>query len=1305
MNQQRSRRFRTAQEAKEGVQKALMRGEEIPDSPPFDSNCITPGTAFMRKLSMQLEYFIAKKVNEDADWRGVEVILSGHETCGEGEHKIMEFIRTLKAQPGYDPNTRHCLYGLDADLIMLGLLSHDPHFALLREEVTFGPRRAKKSIGVEAQTFYLLHLSLLREYLELEFADMRTKLPFEFDIERIIDDYILLHLFVGNDFLPHLPGLHINEGAIELLFRVYKQVLPKAGGYLNEGGTLRLDRLQLVIEALSEWDKSQFVATHMPQVERQEKKRKKLGPTKIEALSPARAEVVKQFTAFITSFFADPQGADHQLRLSGVPQGEALEMIKDLCAHLGLEYSPRHWDPEDDKMYSFVCIPDSFLGRVRGRNASLTEEEITEKKDEMMQLLEPYEKAANGGQEPAPPPETPAEHDLVDKHHKQYKAHYYRDKMGIRSDDPKEMHDLVYNYAEGMQWVLHYYYDGNVSWGWFYRYHYAPQISDMTNISNFTFHFEKGRPFLPFEQLMGVLPPLSMQLIPPAFQGLMTEATSPILDFYPTQYESDMNGKKNSWEAVVKIPFIDEKRLLEALERRAGGLTAEERERNTLGAPKRFVFDPAYSRTMPSSLPGFLPDLPENHTRINTYVLPSMEGKTFVKTLPKGVQLGLDAMPGFPSIKTLPHEHKLMVGGVNVHGYETKDMSMMLLFKERQPPNGLEALAKDMIGRTTYMHWPYLFEGLVVGVSDAHATIAAEWRGGQIEHRKVSAGMKGHAFDKQVSTMSRMYRSKYGIILQNVAAVLHVRPLKGLGHGYDGSVVKEYEPSPMNEMAYPYTLMVNAVRRPDSRFAERPPMTVAEEYPDGTKVFFLGVPGFGCPARVIGTAADHIAVELAFMKDMTQEQEIIRQLVRRRAQDTYYPSADVAHKLRVSSISLAKLTSSMSVVDHNQRYNVGLNLKFEARGRKVLGYSRRTQKGWEFSERAVDLVRDMLTAFPELRHGLTHRIKDGEFYTVADLFPGPDGAKRFAELRSWIKQHNVKDMDDVPVYVDRLDRSVISTLESAVAIIATKRAQQGGMIKRQILRGLPRGTLLKPEQARYRVPEQSFELGDRVISVLDFGAIPLAAKGTVIGINARSVDVVFDAPFLAGTTLGGVCSPHRGATVPTDSVLNLSTPQIATHWGQETMRDAKMTPLERTLQPRKTDQPKEKKGSLFYQPASKDKNPRRGIGAGAPRPAEQVNATAAHLAALSLQPQPPPSAWVKPEAPPHAQVHGKSQGSQGATDPPRRPKSQGQSQGPSRASRPRGQGRRGQVRPRNPTHHVPKHGAQKQRPAPSAPPS
>lgn len=73
----------------------------------------------------------------------------------------------------------------------------------------------------------------MREYLDLEFHEIEPILPFDYSLERVIDDFILLAVFVGNDFLPNLPDLHIHENGLERLFDVYKKVLPGLGMYFS----------------------------------------------------------------------------------------------------------------------------------------------------------------------------------------------------------------------------------------------------------------------------------------------------------------------------------------------------------------------------------------------------------------------------------------------------------------------------------------------------------------------------------------------------------------------------------------------------------------------------------------------------------------------------------------------------------------------------------------------------------------------------------------------------------------------------------------------------------------------------------------------------------------------------------------------------------------------------------------------------------------------------------------------------------------------------------------------------------------
>ena len=89
----------------------------------------------MHRLSIALKTYILERSNTDHNWNGLAVIFSDAFVPGEGEHKILDFIRSQRAQPSYNVNTRHCIHGADADLIMLGLSTHEPNFYILREVV------------------------------------------------------------------------------------------------------------------------------------------------------------------------------------------------------------------------------------------------------------------------------------------------------------------------------------------------------------------------------------------------------------------------------------------------------------------------------------------------------------------------------------------------------------------------------------------------------------------------------------------------------------------------------------------------------------------------------------------------------------------------------------------------------------------------------------------------------------------------------------------------------------------------------------------------------------------------------------------------------------------------------------------------------------------------------------------------------------------------------------------------------------------------------------------------------------------
>ncbi len=87
----------------------------------------------MCNLSKHIDFFIKRKLKEDESWAHLKVIYSGGDIPGEGEHKILDFIRKWKRSEEFDINATHCLYGNDSDLVLLSLITHLPYVIILKE--------------------------------------------------------------------------------------------------------------------------------------------------------------------------------------------------------------------------------------------------------------------------------------------------------------------------------------------------------------------------------------------------------------------------------------------------------------------------------------------------------------------------------------------------------------------------------------------------------------------------------------------------------------------------------------------------------------------------------------------------------------------------------------------------------------------------------------------------------------------------------------------------------------------------------------------------------------------------------------------------------------------------------------------------------------------------------------------------------------------------------------------------------------------------------------------------------------------
>jgi len=973
-------------------------------APPFDSNCITPGTPFMARLSEVIKFYIQKKIKEDQAWRDVEIIFSGHEVPGEGEHKILEYIRHQKSTDTYNPNLSHCMYGLDADLIMLSLISHEPHFSLIREDDVLKNNRTKSPVA----SFHFLHISLVREYISLEFELLKRTLPTKcpWDLERLINDFILLCFLVGNDFLPTLPTLNIAEGSLNRIIDAYKQVLPKLGDYLTDRGVINLERLEVFFKHFCEGEEDNFdVVPHghekldRPRNRGPKAQRGKSGLTDSSLNSYRHLEHATQ-TDLADVLYANRQ-RDSDAESS--EDDDAPSSEDEHSHHLSAPH-PRVAAINNARIRDSKSPSSSEENDLRTSTPSSAEGSYNAL-DHPSAIIKPLSDLSIStdshpamGLFGAEDESTP--HDL-----ELWKLTYYREKLGMDLNDTAAHDKLRQSYLEGLMWVYHYYMHGCISWSWFFPYHYAPLISDLVQIGKYAplITFERSQPFKPYQQLLGVLPPKSAPLLPPAYQTLLLSATSPLAPFIPETLEIDREGTKNDWEGVVLLPFMDEKIIMSASESvPLSDLTPAEIKCNMFGNPYTYKYDPSISATVLSPQKELFDDLLMCGSEALVYHHPEPSSPTMYSHIPNqppllnsffllpGTHLGANKPPTLPTffskrlISSLQKNNTRVLqrpaafdslvlritdfdDEVEANRNAGKKIKFIKRDKRMDPVHlDVEGLACQYLGHTVYV-WPYNREAKVISVIDD--------AGFYDENGNIMTAKAGEAkdFPHWAHDLSQFSEQQQAADIGDVRCIFEVQFLNGVSRELDGAIRKQW--SERSTLVAFQCVLEHVPFGPDPRFLERPAPSVSVQFPMHSSVLYLAPTG-GPMYGAMGTVVEH-KDEDAQLSMSIDQQERINPLESTKVigndLEKWYGARDISKMTGVTTRFLGRLASSLIFDD---KTDLGLQLRFQGRGQQTLTYTRRIEtvdratgqmnSWWEYSSKALELIQEYVKAFPDI---------------------------------------------------------------------------------------------------------------------------------------------------------------------------------------------------------------------------------------------------------------------------------------------------------------------------------------------------
>jgi len=222
---QRTRRFKSVRDNE--IKNDIRRKYKVEEEHLWSNACITPGTQFMEKLNKAIINYINFSKAKDNKKR--MVLFSSSNTPAEGEHKILQYIRS---NPPKESDIS-VIYGLDADLLFLSLATHNKNIYLIRESNELG-KEAETSIE---GSFNYVSIDILRECIinEMIFriadeGDLKMENRIKENSRKFINDFIFVCFLLGNDFVPNIVSLSLKtsskkiDNGLDIILEKYSNV-------------------------------------------------------------------------------------------------------------------------------------------------------------------------------------------------------------------------------------------------------------------------------------------------------------------------------------------------------------------------------------------------------------------------------------------------------------------------------------------------------------------------------------------------------------------------------------------------------------------------------------------------------------------------------------------------------------------------------------------------------------------------------------------------------------------------------------------------------------------------------------------------------------------------------------------------------------------------------------------------------------------------------------------------------------------------------------------------------------------------